>query len=104
MKKVLVLLVAIFSLSSYVTFAQDVKKDSTAVENKAPQSEFVKMDATQLPPLVMNALAKAHEGASIKEAYVAERETGKVFKVIVTSKEEQETTVLLNEKGEQVNE
>jgi len=53
-------------------------------------------------------LAKDYEGASIKEAFVSERETGKVYKVIVTViKEDQSTedvTVLLNEKGEIVKE
>ena len=36
--------------------------------------------------------------------YVAEKETGKVYKVIITTKDAQEVTVLLNEKGEEVKE
>ena len=62
------------------------------------------MDAKDLPAEVMNALAKSYEGASIKEAYVAARETGKVYKVILTTKDAQEVTVLMNEKGEEVKE
>ena len=50
------------------------------------------------------AIAKSYEDATIKEAYVAEKETGKVYKVILTTKDAQEVTVLLNEKGEEVKE
>ena len=45
-----------------------------------------------------------YEGATIKEAYVAEKESGKVYKVILTNKDSQEVTVLMNEKGEEVKE
>ena len=39
-----------------------------------------------------------------KEHHVSEKETGKVYKVIITTKDAQEVTVLLNEKGEEVKE
>ena len=54
--------------------------------------------------LCKKAIAKSYEDATIKEAYVAEKETGKVYKVILTTKDAQEVTVLLNEKGEEVKE
>lgn len=50
----------------------------------------------------MNALAKSYEGASIKEADVAAKETGKVYKVIITTKDAQKMTILMNEKGEEM--
>lgn len=50
----------------------------------------------------MNALAKSYEGASIKEAYVAAKETGKVYKVIITTQDAQKMTILMNEKGEEM--
>ena len=50
------------------------------------------------------AVAKNYEGATIKEAYVAEKESGKVYKVILTTEDSQEVTVLMNEKGEEVKE
>ena len=37
-------------------------------------------------------------------SYVAEKESGKVYKVILTTKDSQEVTVLMNEKGEEVKE
>lgn len=58
----------------------------------------------ELPEAVAQAVAKNYEGATIKEAYVAEKESGKVYKVILTTKDSQEVTVLMNEKGEEVKE
>ena len=71
---------------------------------QAPQDEFTKIDAKKLPDAVMNALAKSYEGASIKEVYSADKETGKIYKVILTTKDSQEVTVLLDEKGEEIKE
>ena len=108
MKKVLVALAMIMGLGTSVAFAS-VANDTLAVENtlQTSQDEFVKIDVKELPSLVVNALGK-YEGASIKEAYVSERETGKVYKVIVTvTNEDQSTkdvTVFMNEKGEIVKE
>ena len=84
-------------------FAQEVS-NTPAVENQtqAPQDEYTKVEVKDLPEAVAQAIAKSYEGATIKEAYVAEKETGKVYKVILTTKDAQEVTVLLNEKGEEV--
>ena len=107
MKKVLVALAMIMGLGTSVAFAS-VSGDTLAVEQtlQTPQDEFTQIAAKELPAAVINALAKDY--ASIKEAFVSERETGKVYKVIVTViKEDQSTedvTVLLNEKGEIVKE
>ena len=109
MKKVLVALAMIMVLGTSVAFA-GVSGDTLAVEQtmQTPQDEFTKIDVKDIPAVVLNDLAKDYEGASIKEAFVSEREDGKVYKVIVTvTKEDQSTediTVLLNEKGEIVKE
>ena len=105
MKKVLVAVALVMGLGSSVAFAQEVE-NSTAVETQAqaPQDEFTKIDAKKLPDAVMNALAKSYEGASIKEVYSADKETGKVYKVILTTKDSQEVIVLLDEKGEEIKE
>lgn len=63
-----------------------------------------KIEVKDLPEAVTQAITKSYEDATIKEAYVAEKETGKVYKVIITTKDAQEVTVLLNEKGEEVKE
>ena len=103
MKKVLVAVAMVLGMGTSVAFAQEVQ-DSTVVETQATLVEFVKIDATTLPQEVINALAKDNEGATIKEAFVAEKPEGKVFKVIIVTKEAQEVTALLNEKGEAVKE
>ena len=94
----------IFGIRS-VAFAQEVI-NTTSVEMQAqvPQDEFTKIDVKELPEAVAQAVAKNYEGATIKEAYVAEKESGKVYKVILTTKDSQEVTVLMNEKGEEVKE
>ena len=98
MKKVLVAVALVMGLGSSVAFAQEVE-NSTAVETQAqaPQDEFTKIDAKKLPDAVMNALAKSYEGASIKEVYSADKE-------ILTTKDSQEVTVLLDKKGEEIKE
>ena len=100
MKKVLVAVALVMGLGSSVAFAQEVE-NSTAVETQAqaPQDEFTKIDAKKLPDAVMNALAKSYE-----EVYSADKETGKIYKVILTTKDSQEVTVLLDEKGEEIKE
>ena len=105
MKKVLVAVALVMGLGSSVAFAQEVI-NTTSVEMQAqvPQDEFTKIDVKELPEAVAQAVAKNYEGATIKEAYVAEKESGKVYKVILTTKDSQEVTVLMNEKGEEVKE
>ena len=97
MKKVLVAVALVLGLGSSVAFAQEVS-NTPAVETQtqAPQDEYTKIEVKDLPEAVTD--------ATIKEAYVAEKETGKVYKVIITTKDAQEVTVLLNEKGEEVKE
>ena len=99
MKKVLVAVALVLGLGSSVAFAQEVS-NTPAVETQtqAPQDE------KDLPEAVTQAITKSYEDATIKEAYVAEKETGKVYKVILTTKDSQEVTVLMNEKGEEVKE
>ena len=103
MKKVLVAVAVLMGLGSSVAFAQ-VVKDSIAVETvvQNPQDEFTKIEMKDLPEAVTQAIAKTYEGSSIKEAFVAEKESGKVYKAIVTTKDAKDVTVLVNEKGEVV--
>ena len=77
MKKVLVAVALVMGLGSSVAFAQEVI-NTTSVEMQAqvPQDEFTKIDVKELPEAVAQAVAKNYEGATIKEAYVAEKEGG----------------------------
>lgn len=104
MKKVLVAVALVMGLGSSVAFAQ-VVKDSTATEAVAqdPKDEYTKIEVKDLPEVVTLAIAKTYEGSSIKEAFVAEKESGKVYKVIVTTKDAEDVTALMNEKGEVIN-
>lgn len=102
MKKVLVALAMILGISSSVAFAQEVD-NSVVAESQVAQDEFVKMDPADLPQAVMQTLAKDYEGASIKEAYVKEKDGVKIYKIVV-AKDETETTIMLDEKGEAVKE
>ncbi len=101
MKKVLVALAMILGVSSSAAFAQET---DNSVATEVTQDEFVKMDPAELPQAVMQTLAKEHEGASVKEAYVKEKDGGKVYKLIVVAQDGTETTIMLNEKGEAVKE
>ena len=93
MKKVLVALAMIMGLGTSVAFAH-VLESTTAVEQtqQDPQEEFTKIDVKDIPQAVMETLGKEYEGATIKEAFVAERETGKVYKVILTVTLEDQST------------
>ncbi|WP_455672249.1 hypothetical protein [Phocaeicola sp.] len=104
MKKVLVAVAMIFGLGSSVAFAQEVKETVAVEAQQAPQDEYTKIEVSELPQAVTDALAKGYEGASIKEAYAAAKSDGKVYKVVVVTKEGQEVTVVMNEKGETVKE
>ena len=92
MKKLLVAVALVLGLGSSVAFAQEVS-NTPAVETQtqAPQDEYTKIEVKDLPEAVTQAIAKSYE-------------TGKVYKVILTTKDAQEVTVLLNEKGEEVKE
>ena len=105
MKKVLVALAMVMGLGSSVAFAYVVSETQSVEQTQQnPQDEFTKVEVKDLPQAVMNVLAKDYEGAVIKEAFISEKETGKIYKVVLTiTKENQSTekvTVLLNEKGE----
>lgn len=104
MKKVVVAVAMIFGLGSSVAFAQEVKESTEVAAQQTTQDEFVKIDSTALPKLVQDALAKKYEGASVKEAYEASRAEGKVYKVVLITKDEKEVTALLDDKGEAVKE
>ena len=105
MKKLLVALAMIMGMGTSFVFAQ-VPVETPAVEQtpQDPKDEFTKVEVKDLPQAVVDALGKNYPGAIIKEAFVSEKETGKIYKVtLIVTKEDQSTeemTVLLNEKGE----
>lgn len=109
MKKVVLAVAMIMGLGTSVVFAQqaNLTVDSVQVQ-QTPQDEFTKIEAKDLPEAIVQTLGKEYPGATIKEAAVASKETGKVYKVVlVVTNEDQttkEVTQLLNEKGEIIKE
>ena len=102
MKKVLVALTMVMGMGSAVAFAQEpVKLPAMEQNQQTSQDKFTKITVKELPQVVKSTLSKDYEGT-------IEKENGKVYKILVTAiKEDQSTeeiTVLLNEKGEPVNE
>ena len=108
MKKVLVALAMIVGMGTSFVFAQEpVETPAVEQAQQDPKDEFTKVEVKDLPQAVVDVLGTNYPGATIKEAFVAEKESGKIYKVtLVITKEDQsteETTILLNEKGELTN-
>lgn len=102
MKKILLVVALFMGLGSSAAIANVLVTSNVMTSPQVPQTEeFVKIDSTEIPALVMNALAKDHVGATIKEAFVGQKDGVKIYKIVLT-KEAEEITVLLNEKGEEV--
>ena len=102
MKKVLVAIALVMGLGSSVAFAQNVENANAVVTTaQAPQDEYTKIEVKDLPAAT-EALGKAYPESTIKEASVTAKEDGKLYKVVVTQKDGTETTVVMNEKGEEV--
>lgn len=101
MKKVLVALAVVMGLGTSVVFAQEAQP-ATVETAQVPQDEFTKIEVKDLPEAVTQALAKSYEGATIKEAAVAEKEAGKLYKILLVTTETKEVTVIMNEKGEEI--
>lgn len=102
MKKVFVAVAMVFGLGSTAVFAQNVQAAQVVAAQQDPQDEFTKIEVTELPQAVTDAVAKSGEGITVKEAFVCTKEDGKVYKLVLTAEDGTETTVLFNEKGEPV--
>ena len=91
MKKVLVAVACLMSVGSFSAFASETSVDSV----------FVKVEVKDLPEAVTQAVEKAYPDYTVKEAFVAEKEDGKQYKVTLVL-EEEEVTALFKENGEEV--
>ncbi|MDD4514505.1 hypothetical protein [Massilibacteroides sp.] len=98
MKKI-VLMMAIIAGVAFTTQSVVALSMVSGIE-RVNQDEFVKIEVKDLPQTVTEAVLKANEGSTIKEAYVAGVDAEKKFKVIITDKEGQDVTLILNENGE----
>ena len=103
MKKLFVGVALIMALGTSVALAGNAWTNN--VETVAPNDEYTQIELKHVPQAITDAVAKNYEGNSIKEAYVKTAEDGtKTYKIILMDGEETETTVLFNEKGEEVKE
>ena len=93
MKKI-VLMVAVVACVAFAS--QSVQ---ASVEN-VMQDDFVKIELKELPQAVLDAIAKSYEGCAVKEAYVAETDEAKKYKIVLVDKDQKEQTIVLNEQGE----
>lgn len=98
MKKIM-LMMAIIAGVAFTTQSVVALSMVSGIE-RVNQDEFVKIEVKDLPQTVTEAVLKANEGSTIKEAYVAGVDAEKKFKVIITDKEGQDVTLILNENGE----
>ena len=103
MKKLFVAVALMMALGTSVALAGNAWTNN--VETVAPNDDYTQIELKHVPQAITDAVAKNYEGNSIKEAYVKTAEDGnKTYKIILMDGEETETTVLFNEKGEEVKE
>ena len=98
MKKI-VLMLAVVAGVAFATQSVQALPVVSGIES-VNQDEYTKIEIQDLPQAVTDAVLKANEGSTIKEAYVAGVDAEKKFKVVITNKENEDVTVILNEKGE----
>lgn len=115
MKKTLFIAAVAMIFATANVLAQDpVKTDSMPVPTERPAveqypqkqtEEFKAIEVEELPGAVIEVLKKDYPEGSIKELFVAEREAGKLYKVVILKNRtdaSSEETILFNEKGEKV--
>ena len=101
MKKLLLTCFMLFGAGSLLATAQEVEKATPAVQQAAADS-VVKIDLSDIPSVVQQAISTTYPECTIKEAYVSEKDGAKLYKIVLTSKEGEEIVAILNEKGEKV--
>ncbi|RHJ90393.1 hypothetical protein [Parabacteroides bouchesdurhonensis] len=104
MKKVLVAVALLLSVSSFSgVFAAEANVDSVAICCvQATQDEYTNIEISDVPDVVKAAIEKAYPGQTIKSAAVAEKEGVKTYKLVLASTEGTESTVIFNDKGEEI--
>ena len=103
MKKLFVAVALVMGLGTSVAMASNVYTNS--VETVIPTDDYTQIELKYVPQAITDAVAKNYKGNTIKEAYIktAEDDT-KTYKIILIDGEDTETTVLFNDKGEEVKE
>jgi hypothetical protein len=84
--------------------AQEPIKDTTVVITPTQvKDEFIKIDIETLPLQVQAFITKTYPESSIKKAFELIKDSDKIYKVIILTKEGKEIISMLNAKGEAIN-
>ena len=103
MKKLFAAVALIMGMGTSVALADTTTCFMLPTVNVA--EDYTQIELKYVPQAITDAIAKNYKGNTIKEAYIktAEDET-KTYKIILIDAEDTETTVLFNDKGEEVKE
>lgn len=101
MKKVLVAMALMMGIGSFSSFAAETSIEAVTC-TQSTQDEYTKIEVADIPDVVKTAVEKAYAEQTVKEASVSEKDGAKTYKIVLTSKEGTESTVVFNDKGEEV--
>ncbi len=90
-------LAAIVAFSTQVFAANFSVQSTTNNEMQLVSEDFLEIDVATLPKLVVEAVQKEHEGATISKAFV--NQDG-AYKLVLDTKDENSTILYANAKGE----
>lgn len=103
MKKMLVIMGVLVSAFCFSAFTVEMKGESTTfVSLLDEEDEYTKLELSDLPEVVKTGIEKKYPELTIKEVSVAEKDEKKTYKIILTTKDDVETTVFFNEEGEEI--
>ena len=103
MKKLFVAVALVMGMGTSVALTNNTMNASVATVVMA--DEYAPIELKDLPQAIQDAVAKNYAGSAIKEAHVKTAEDGtKTYKLVLVNAEQAESTVLFNDKGEEVKE
>lgn len=97
MKKIFLTTAIIASFGLGSVMAAQSRMAISADSTEQVIQEFTKIEISALPEIVVKAVARDYEGATIKEAF--ENKEAKLYKMVIIV-DEKELTVVYNENGE----
>ena len=100
MKKLFVAVALVMSLGTTVAFANTCMNEIVA---SVMVNEFTPIEVKDIPQAVQDAIAKTYAETTIKEAAVEVKAEGtKAYKIVLTDKNNNESTVFFNEDGSEI--
>ena len=102
MKKICLTLVAASAMlfSAQTLSAQEVAEANATVETTTQQvTDYTKIELTEVPAPVQQALERDHEGAVISEAFVKDEEGVKTYKLAVKTAEGEDVELYADAEG-----